>query len=69
MEPNQASGQILLTMSFPYVRDWINGHPFKNTPEAHLICNLIRGDPVKPDAMWTMMNQLRKRIINMVEER
>ena len=62
------SGPILLTMSFPYVRDWINEHPFKNTPEAYLICNVITGAPVKPDAMWTMMNQLRKRIIKMVEE-
>jgi len=62
------SGQILLTLSFPYVRDWINEHPFKNTPEAHLICNVITGAPVKLDAMWTIMNQLRKRIIKMVEE-
>ena len=62
------SGPILLTMSFPYVRDWINEHPFKNTPDAHLICNVITGAPIKPDAMWTMMNQLRKRIIKMVEE-
>ena len=62
------SGPILLTMSFPYVRDWINEHPFKNTPEAHLICNVITGAPVKLDAMWTIMNQLRKRIIKMVEE-
>jgi integrase/recombinase XerD len=62
------SGPILLTMSFPYVRDWINEHPFKNTPEAHLICNVITGAPIKPDAMWTMMNQSRKRIIKMVEE-
>jgi site-specific recombinase XerD len=41
--PHQAktgSGPILLTFSFPYVRDWINEHPFRNTPEARLICNL-----------------------------
>ena len=67
-EAKTGSGPILLTMSFPYVRDWINEHPFKNTPDAHLICNVITGAPVKPDAMWTMMNQLRKRIIKMVEE-
>src|SRR5919199_449354 len=28
------SGPILLTCSFPYVRNWLNEHPFKNTPEA-----------------------------------
>ena len=55
-------------MSFPYVRDWINEHPFKNTPDAYLICNIMTGAPVKPEAMWTMMNQLRNRIIKMLEE-
>jgi integrase/recombinase XerD len=32
--PKQAktgSGPILLTFSFPYVRDWLNEHPFRNT--------------------------------------
>jgi hypothetical protein len=62
------SGQIMLTSSFPYVRDWINKHPFKNEPEARLICNLHNGSPVKPDAMWTMMKQLRKRIIRMLKD-
>lgn len=36
------SGTNLLTMSFPYVRDWINEHPFKNEPNARLICNLYK---------------------------
>ena len=30
------SGPILLTRSFPYVRDWLNEHPFKNSPDARL---------------------------------
>ena len=42
------SGPILLTFSFPYVRDWLNEHPFRNTPEARLICNLNNGAPIKP---------------------
>jgi hypothetical protein len=60
-------GPILLTCSFPYVREWLNKHPFKNTPEARLICNLHNGSPIKPEAMWTMMKQLQKRIIRMLE--
>lgn len=51
--PNEAktgTGPILLTCSFPYVRDWLNEHPFKNTPEARLICNLRTGGPVRPYA-------------------
>jgi hypothetical protein len=54
--PNEAktgTGPILLTSSFPYVRDWLNEHPFKNAPEARLICNLRTGGPVRPEAMWT----------------
>lgn len=38
--PHQAkagSGPMLLTFSFPYVRDWLNEHPFRNTQEARLI--------------------------------
>jgi integrase/recombinase XerD len=60
-------GPILLTFSFPYVRDFLNKHPFKNTPEARLICNLQNGAPIKPEALWTMMKQLRHRIIQMLE--
>ncbi len=68
--PHQAktgSGPILLTFSFPYVRDWLNEHPFRNTPEARLICNLINGAPIKPEALWTMMKQLRSRISRLIE--
>ncbi len=63
--PHQAktgSGPILLTFSFPYVRDWLNEHPFRNEPEARLICNLRNGSPIKSEALWTMMKQLRARI-------
>ncbi|MFZ0514431.1 MAG: hypothetical protein WAM14_22695 [Candidatus Nitrosopolaris sp.] len=42
-EAKTGTGPILLTCSFPYVRDWLNEHSFKNTPEARLICNLHTG--------------------------
>jgi hypothetical protein len=66
-EAKTGTGPILLTCSFPYVRDWLNEHPFRNEPEARLICNLITGAPLKPEAMWTMMKQLRYRIIRVLE--
>jgi integrase/recombinase XerD len=66
-EAKTGSGPILLTLSFPYVRDWLNEHTFKNEPEARLICNLITGAKINPDAMWTMMKQLQKRIKRLVE--
>lgn len=66
-EAKTGGGPILLTCSFPYVRDWLNEHPFKNNPEARLICNLNTGAPVNPEAIWTMMKQLRDRILRLME--
>jgi integrase len=67
-EAKTGSGPILLTCSFPYVRDWLNKHPFRNESSARLICNITTGAPVNPEAMWTMMKQLRLRIIRMLED-
>lgn len=60
-------GPFLLACSFPYVRDWLNKHPFKNIAEARLICNLQNGAPIKPDSLCSVMKQLRRRIIRMLE--
>ena len=66
-EAKTGGGPVLLTCSFPYVRDWLNEHPFKNEPEARLICNLSTGAPINPEAIWTMMKQLRIRILRLLE--
>lgn len=66
-ESKTGTGPILLTLSFPYVRDWLNEHPFKNEPNARLICNLNNGAPIKPEAIHTMMNQLKNRILRLIE--
>jgi integrase/recombinase XerD len=66
-ESKTGTGPILLTCSFPYVRDWLNEHPFKNTPDARVICNLLTGSSIRPDAMWSMMKQLRNRIVHLLE--
>jgi hypothetical protein len=66
-ESKNGTGPILLTLSFPYVRDWLNEHPFRNTPDARVICNLHNAAPVKPEAMWMMMKQLCNRLIRMLE--
>ena len=66
-EAKTGSGPILLTCSFPYVRDWLNEHPFRNEPNAKLICNLLTGGPIHPDSLCTVMKQLRKRIIRLLE--
>jgi len=65
-ESKTGSGPILLTCSFPYVRDWINRHPLKNSPESRLICHLHNGAAVRPEVLWTIMKQLRQRIIRLL---
>ena len=66
-EAKTGSGPILLTFSFPYVRDWLNEHPFKNEPNARLVCNLTTGRPVKPNSIWDMMRQLKIRIKRLLD--
>ena len=66
-EAKTGSGPLLLTFSFPYVRDWLNEHPFKNEPDARLICNLLTGSPIGPDQINEIMKQLKKRIERLIE--
>ena len=66
-ESKTGTGPILLTCSFPYVRDWLNEHPFKNESNARLICNLLTGGPIKPDSLCTVMKQLKSRILRLLE--
>jgi integrase/recombinase XerD len=60
-------GPILLTSSFTYVRGWINKHPFKNEPNARVICNLYTGAPVTSQTIWQVLDQLRDRIMRLAE--
>src|SRR5918995_7198104 len=66
-EAKTGSGPILLTLSLPYVRDWLNEHPFKNEPNASLICSLVTGSPIRSDSLWTMMKQLKLRIKRLLQ--
>jgi integrase/recombinase XerD len=66
-EAKTGSGPMLLTLSFPYVRDWLNEHPFKNEPNARLICSLVTGSPIRSDSLWTMIKQLRIRLKRYLE--
>ncbi len=68
-EAKTGSGPMLLTFSFPYVRDWLNEHPFRNEPEARLICNLLTGSSIGADQIYDVMRQLKKRIQRLVENK
>ena len=60
-------GPTILTFSFPYVRDWLNEHPFRNEINARLICNHYNGSPIESDSLLTVMMQLKSRISKLVE--
>jgi integrase/recombinase XerD len=66
-EAKTGAGPILLMCSFPYVRDWLNEHPFRNEPNARLICNLNTGAPLNPKVIWNIMNRLKKRIRRLLD--
>ena len=67
-EAKTGSGPILLCFSFPYVRDWLNEHPFRNEPNARLICDLRTGDAIRPDAINDIMKLLKNRIIRLLDQ-
>lgn len=67
-ESKTGSGPALLMCSFPYVRDWLNEHPFRNEPNANIICNLTTGNAITADTLATVMKQLRRRIIGLLNE-
>ena len=67
-EAKTGTGPILLTCSFPYVRDWLNQHPFANESNAKLICNLHTGGTINPKSIWNIMEKLKTRIIRLIDE-
>jgi integrase/recombinase XerD len=66
-ESKTGSGPILLTSSFPYVRDLLNVHPYRNQPEARLIYNLLNGAPITADHLCTIFKQLKNHITELIE--
>jgi integrase/recombinase XerD len=66
-ESKTGTGPILLTFSFPHVRDWLNEHPFKNELNASVICNLTTGAPIRADVLNDIMKQLKRRIVRLLK--
>ena len=58
-ESKTGSGPIMLSSSFPFVRDWLNEHPFRNEPNARLICNELNGAPITPDRLCAIFKGLK----------
>lgn len=59
---------IPLGASFPYLRDWLNEHPFKNQPDAFLFLNLHNGKPLKPNTIWNILQDWNEKIKRMLAD-
>jgi len=55
-----------LIASFPYVRDLINSHPFKDNQNAFVFTSHNSGKPLKPDSLWTITKLIKERISKLV---
>ena len=73
--------QILLRLSFPYVRDWLNNyHPDKTNPYAKLICShkptikYVNKEKLKTygkldaDSLWWILKELKRKIRKKLDE-
>lgn len=54
--------QIPLINSLPYVKDWIDNHPQKNNPNAHLICTFKSGRSLSNRFVFNLYYHYRKNI-------
>ncbi len=54
-------------ISFPYLREHLNKHPFSNDPDAFLILSKKTMKPLTPDSLWKMTNDLKTRIKKMIK--
>ena len=64
-EAKTGTGPILLTCSFPYVRDWLNEHQFRNEP-----CIMIdftgAKDYAKGGASWSENPKNRIAVLSII---
>ena len=54
-------------LSFPYLRDYINDHPFSKDPDAFLVLSEYTDKPILPDNLHNIMMRLRERVTEMLE--
>ena len=56
-----------LIISFPYVRELINIHPFANIPDTFLILSLTNNKPLSSNSIWGVTNDLKNKISKLLE--
>ena len=56
-----------LIISFSYLRELINNHPFSSSPNAFVILSLITNKPLQPDSIWGITDAIKRRISRMLQ--
>lgn len=59
---------VPLIICFPYLKEWLNEHPFNNIQDFVVFPSLTRWKPLSPDSVWTITNSLKMRIKKLLEE-
>jgi len=57
-----------LIVSFPYIRELINHHPFSSSPTAFVLLSLTTNKPLQPDSVWGITDSIKQRIIKMLHD-
>lgn len=57
-----------LIISFPYVRELINIHPFAKSSDAFLITSLTTHKPLSSNSIWGITHDLKIRITKMLDD-
>ena len=55
-------------ISFPYLREYLNHHPFSREPDSFLILSKTTMKPITTDTVWKITKELKVRVRKMVEE-
>jgi len=56
-----------LIVSFPYLRELVNNHPFSSSPNAFVILSLTTNKPLQPDSMWGITDAIKQKISRMLQ--
>ena len=55
-------------LSFPYLKEYLNKHPFATEPNSYLILNKLSMKPLTPDTVWSVTNELKKSIKKIIKD-
>lgn len=58
---------VPVSLSYPYAKDLINTHPFRNNPDSFVLVSQYSGKPLRPSALWVIMDHWKQKLQRMVD--